>query len=68
MSLIDYRVRVLPETSGTEAKVRVLIESRDKECVWRTVGVSHDILEASLQALLDSIVYKLFLDEHREKC
>ena len=68
MSLVDYRVRVLPGTSGTEAKVRVLIESRDKECVWRTVGVSHDILEASLQALLDSIVYRLFLDEQRKKC
>ncbi len=62
MSLIDYRVRVLPGTSGTEAKIRVLIESKDKQCSWRTVGVSHDILEASLQALVDSIIYKLFKD------
>ncbi|MDL1969607.1 MAG: citramalate synthase [Candidatus Desulfofervidaceae bacterium] len=65
MTLVDYRVRVLPGTSGTEAKIRVLIESKDKECVWRTVGVSHDILAASLQALIDSIVYKLFRDEHK---
>ena len=63
MSLVDYRVRVLPGITGTEARVRVLIESKDKECVWRTVGVSYDILEASLQALIDSIIYKLFREE-----
>ena len=69
MTLVDYRVRVLPGTSGTEAKIRVLIESKDKECVWRTVGVSHDILEASLNALMDSIIYKLFRDEFKkEEC
>ncbi|HDM25631.1 MAG TPA: citramalate synthase [Thermoplasmatales archaeon] len=69
MSLVDYRVRVLPGTTGTEARVRVLIESKDKECVWRTVGVSYDILEASLQALIDSIIYKLFReDRNRAEC
>jgi 2-isopropylmalate synthase len=65
MKLIDYRVRILPGTTGTEAKIRVLIESRDKEDVWHTVGVSHDILEASLQALLDSIIYKLLKDKSK---
>ena len=44
---------------GTEAKVRVLIESQDHSCSWSTVGVSVNILEASWQALVDSIEYKL---------
>ena len=59
MSLVDYKVRVLPGSPGTGAKVRVLIESRDKQDKWGTVGVSHDIIEASWQALVDSITYKL---------
>ncbi len=63
--LVDYRVRVLPGTPGTEAKIRVLIESKDRQVSWQTVGVSHDILEASLQALVDSIIYKLFKDESK---
>ncbi len=64
MVLVDYRVRVLPGTSGTEAKIRVLIESKDRQSSWQTVGVSHDILEASLQALMDGIIYKLFKVQH----
>jgi 2-isopropylmalate synthase len=63
MRLNDYKVRVLPGTSGTGAKVRVLIESVDTDNVWSTVGVSYDILEASWQALVDSFTYKLFTDE-----
>jgi 2-isopropylmalate synthase len=64
MRLEDYKVRVLPGTTGsTAAKVRVLIESRDAHDRWGTVGVSHDIIEASWQALVDSINYKLFKDE-----
>ena len=58
--LIDYKVRVLGEGDGTAAKVRVLIESGDKNNVWSTVGVSENIIQASLQALTDSINYKLF--------
>ncbi|MBF0529843.1 MAG: citramalate synthase [Deltaproteobacteria bacterium] len=66
MRLIDYKVRVLPAgVRGTGAKVRVLIESGDKEDKWGTVGVSHDIIEASWQALVDSITYKLFRDEKK---
>jgi 2-isopropylmalate synthase len=57
--LIDYKVRVLNERNGTAAKVRVLVESGDGEKVWSTVGVSHDIIEASLQALNDSLNYKI---------
>ncbi|CAK0751940.1 (R)-citramalate synthase [Gammaproteobacteria bacterium] len=59
MSLIDYKVRVLPGRPGTAALVRVLIESGDAESRWGTVGVSHDIIEASWQALMDAIQYKL---------
>lgn len=58
--LIDYKVRVLGEGDGTAAKVRVLIESGDKHNTWSTVGVSENIIQASLQALTDSINYKLF--------
>ncbi|MBW1708544.1 MAG: citramalate synthase [Deltaproteobacteria bacterium] len=68
MSLEDYKVRVLPSLGrGTGAKVRVLIESGDRNEKWGTVGVSHDILEASWQALVDSVNYKLYKDEKRGK-
>ncbi|MEW5722812.1 MAG: citramalate synthase [Thermodesulfobacteriota bacterium] len=67
MSLRDYKVRVLPGTKGTGAVVRVLIQSGDREDTWGTVGVSHDILEASWQALVDSITYKLHRDERTRK-
>ena len=63
MRLDDYKVRVLPGTGSTDAKVRVLIESRDAHDRWGTVGVSHDIIEASWAALVDGINYKLFKDE-----
>lgn len=65
MWLDDYRVRVLASEHGTGARVRVLIESRDNDSEWGTVGVSHDILEASWQALVDSISYKLMQDEQK---
>ena len=56
--LIDYRVRIL--NGGTEAVTRVLIESQDETGErWTTVGVSANIIDASFQALMDSIVYKL---------
>jgi 2-isopropylmalate synthase len=67
MRLEDYKVRVLPGTGSTDAKVRVLIESRDAHDSWGTVGVSFDIIEASWHALVDSINYKLFKDEQRLK-
>jgi 2-isopropylmalate synthase len=58
LNLIDYRVRIL--NSGTEAVTRVLIESQDETGErWTTVGVSPNIIDASFQALMDSIVYKL---------
>ena len=58
LELIDYRVRIL--NTGTEAVTRVLIESQDEGGErWTTVGVSPNIIDASFQALMDSIVYKL---------
>ena len=63
VELQDYKVRVLASEHGTGARVRVLIESRDNHATWGTVGVSHDIIDASWQALLDSITYKLMKDE-----
>lgn len=65
--LIDYKVRVVNARAGTAARVRVIIESRDKKGVWGTVGVSENIIEASWQALVDSVEYKLQKDSPREK-
>ncbi|MFY9198456.1 MAG: citramalate synthase [Acutalibacteraceae bacterium] len=63
VQLIDYKVRVLEADHATGARVRVLIESSDKENTWTTVGVSTDIIEASWIALVDSIEYKLSKDK-----
>jgi hypothetical protein len=60
MHLADYKVRVLNGKEGTAAKVRVLIDSADPYSKWSTVGVSENIIEASWQALVDSINYLLF--------
>ncbi|MRR07655.1 MAG: citramalate synthase, partial [Deltaproteobacteria bacterium] len=59
VKLLDYKVRVLPAGQGTASSIRVLIESGDKEARWGTVGVSENIIDASYQALIDSIEYKL---------
>jgi 2-isopropylmalate synthase len=66
VELLDYKVRVLSSGEGTGAMVRVLIESGDGKDKWGTVGVSHNVIEASWQALADSIDYKLYKDSrHR---
>jgi 2-isopropylmalate synthase len=65
MHLTDYKVRVLDEKEGTAAKVRVLIQSQDKNDSWWTIGVSENIIEASWQALADSVAYKLMKDRNR---
>lgn len=62
VELLDYKVRVLSSGEGTGAIVRVLIESGDGKDKWGTVGVSHNVIEASWQALVDSIDYKLYKD------
>jgi len=59
MHLIDYKVRVVNARAGTAARVRVVIESRDKGSIWGTVGVSGNVIEASWLALVDSVEYKI---------
>lgn len=63
MRLCDFKVRVLEGKAGTAAKVRVLIQSQDAEDTWNTIGVSENIIEASWQALVDSVEYKLLKDK-----
>ncbi len=67
MHLVDFKVRVIDGMDGTDAKVRVLIESRDENSIFSTIGVSEDIIEASWQALADSFQYKLALDTNKNK-
>ena len=67
VKLTDYKVRVLDSEAGTAAKVRVIVESQDEERTWGTVGVSTNIIEASWQALVDSLEYKLLLEESKNK-
>jgi 2-isopropylmalate synthase len=57
--LTDYRVRVLEGSAETDAVVRVIIDSTDGERTWSTTGVSENVIEASWQALVDSIVWGL---------
>jgi 2-isopropylmalate synthase len=59
MGLVDFKVRVIDGGGGTAAKVRVQIESRDPREIWSTIGVSENVIEASWQALVDSVQYKL---------
>jgi 2-isopropylmalate synthase len=59
MRLVDFKVRVIDGSDGTAAKVRVQIESRDASEIWSTIGVSENVIEASWQALVDSVQYKL---------
>ena len=60
MNLIDYKVRILTPDQGTKAITRVVIESSDSDNQsWFTVGISPNIIEASFEALMDSINYKL---------
>ena len=70
MRLMDFKVRVLSGmargSGGTASEVRVLIESGDSQSRWTTVGVSYNIIEASRQALEDSINYKLFKDDQKK--
>ena len=71
MRLLDFKVRVMsatdPETGGTGSVVRVLVESGDHNSRWVTVGVSFNIIEASWQAVMDSITYKLYKDEYEQR-
>jgi 2-isopropylmalate synthase len=57
--LADYKVRILDGADGTQATTRVLIDSKSGERTWSTVGASPNIIQASLEALVDSIEYGL---------
>jgi 2-isopropylmalate synthase len=59
VALTDYKVRILDTGTGTAAKTRVLINSTDGRREWGTVGVSENIIEASLEALVDSLEFAL---------
>jgi 2-isopropylmalate synthase len=63
LHLTDYKVRVLDTSAGTGAVTRVLIDSTDGDRTWSTIGVSDNIIEASWQALADSIVYGLLYND-----
>lgn len=63
VKLLDYKVRVLEGSDGTGAKTRVLIESGDGKRTWGTVGVHENIIEASWQALIDSLKFELINNE-----
>jgi len=63
MRLIDYKVRVVDAGAGTAASTRVNIEIGDNETTWGTIGVSENVIEASWQALVDAVEYKLHKDE-----
>ena len=59
LELVDYKVRILDQGHGTDAVIRVLIETSDGESSWVTVGVGHNVIEASWEALLDGITFGL---------
>jgi 2-isopropylmalate synthase len=66
VKLADYKVRILDEEDGTRAITRVLIHSMDSKMnSWSTVGVSGNIIDASWQALTDSLIFKLVKDEEK---
>lgn len=63
LELCDYKVRILEGRNGANSRTRVLIQSGDGHAMWGTVGVSDNIIEASWQALVDSVNYKLLKDQ-----
>ncbi len=60
IQLVDYKVRILEGTGGTQSRIRVQIESSDGTEMWGTVGASDNIIEASWEALVDSVEYKVY--------
>src|SRR5690606_7271275 len=64
--LIDYRVRILESGHGTDAVIRVLIELSDGQDSWETVGVGHNLVEASWEALVDGVTYGLVRAQGRQ--
>ncbi len=67
VKLSDFKVRILEGNDGTASKTRVLIESTDGKKTWGTVGLSENIIEASWEALLDSVEYSLYNSQKHDK-
>ncbi|HIL45510.1 MAG TPA: hypothetical protein EYG34_00110, partial [Acidimicrobiia bacterium] len=65
LRLTDFKVRVLETGRGTGAVTRVLLDTTNGEDTWTTIGVSENIIEASWQALADSMVYGLLKEENK---
>ncbi|MEO0509443.1 MAG: citramalate synthase [Verrucomicrobiota bacterium] len=65
VELIDFKVRILESQHGTDAIIRVQIESTDGQEIWGTVGASDNIIEATWEALVDSVEYKILLDSRK---
>ncbi len=63
IKLLDYKVRVLPSSQGTDSMIRVLVETGDEDSRWGTVGVSSNVVDASYHALADAFTYKLHKDQ-----
>jgi len=66
-ALSDYKVRILDSKRGTNSRARVLIETSDGQEMWGTVGLSDNIIEASWEALRDSVEYKLLIEEQKAR-
>jgi 2-isopropylmalate synthase len=67
MALSDYKVRILDSRRGTNSRARVLIETTDGQEMWGTVGLSDNVIEATWEALRDSVEYKLLIEEQKAK-
>ena len=67
IELVNYKVRILDETKGTGAKTRVLLDASDGDDVWGSIGVSENIIEASWEALVDSIEYGMVRSRQKSK-
>jgi 2-isopropylmalate synthase len=57
IDLVNFKVRILDETKGTDAVTRVLLDASDGERVWGSIGVSENVIESSWEALVDSLQY-----------
>jgi 2-isopropylmalate synthase len=66
MHLVDYKVRVINPRAATAAKVCVVVRSADDSHTWGTVGVSENIIEASWQAMIDGLEYRLLMEEDKK--
>jgi 2-isopropylmalate synthase len=67
IDLVNFKVRILDETKGTGAVTRVLLDASDGEDVWGSIGVSENIIEASWEALVDSLEYGMQVGRREAK-